>query len=339
MEILSALQELALASRLKRLGEMLLKDVSSVYRELGIDFQARWFPVFFTLGRKSPLAVTELARAIGLSHPAINQVARQMIKHGLINEMKDRQDDRKRLLSLTDSGRQLLHRLEPVWEEIRIANRDLLVESKTDLLGDLSRVEELLVQQSMLCRVRQRLDLPQTEPLRLVDYRPAYKKHFKSLNEEWLRDLFEVEERDAWLLEDPNQRILKKGGAIVFALLGEEVVGTCALLRHRGEVFELAKMAVTKKQRGQGIGAAMTHDIIHRTQQFGTEYLYLQTSPQLKAALRLYHRFGFRQTKSCPLPAHMIYRETIMMRLKLANYKPPTSDAATGSTPVSGTAP
>ena len=43
MDLIAQLGELALASRLHRLADGLQRDVTDLYAELGLDFQARWF--------------------------------------------------------------------------------------------------------------------------------------------------------------------------------------------------------------------------------------------------------------------------------------------------------
>ncbi len=128
--------------------------------------------------------------------------------------------------------------------EIRQANGDLLAEAGIDLLDDLARLEAALAADSMADRVRRRLGLPTADPVRIEGYRPAYKRHFRQLNELWLDELFSVEDGDRRLLDDPAGRIVRRGGAVFFALVDDEVAGTCALLRHRDQTWELAKMAV-----------------------------------------------------------------------------------------------
>ena len=56
MDLIKQLGPMALGSRLKRLTVRMNKDVSRVYRELGLDFEARWFPVAYLLSRRQPLA-------------------------------------------------------------------------------------------------------------------------------------------------------------------------------------------------------------------------------------------------------------------------------------------
>jgi DNA-binding MarR family transcriptional regulator/N-acetylglutamate synthase-like GNAT family acetyltransferase len=322
MDIVTQLAELALATRLKRLSEWLQRDVSQIYRELDTEFEARWFAFMYALTQESPQTVTELARTLGLSHPAINQIASQLLRRGLIRQSRDRRDERKRLLHLSAGGRRLCQRLEPVWREIRLANAELLTETGVDLLDDLARIESALQRRSMAERVRARLGLPTASRLAIVPYRPAYKKHFQALNRQWLEQYFTIEAHDARMLDDPNGQIVKRGGTVLFALLDGEVVGTCALLDHGQQIWELAKMAVTPGARGQGIGRALALAVCERARGAGGRFLYLQTSPQLEAACALYRKLGFRRVKHNPLPEADYCRCTIAMRLDLSRNSP-----------------
>ncbi len=316
-DILAELGELALASRMKRLSEALMKDAAGFYAELGVDFHPRWFPVFHALGRGAPRPIGALAQGLGLTHPAVGQVADQMVRAGLVRQTRDRRDDRKRLLSLTPAGRRLYRQLSPVWEAIRAAAREVLNEAGTDLLADMDRLEAALARRSVMDRVRGRLGMRAPGTLRIADYRPAYKKHFKALNEAWLRAHFAIEDHDARVLNDPNGAIIRKGGAIFFALLDDEVVGTAALVRHPGNLPELCKMAVAPRARRRGIGTALARAAIDRAREWRAPRLYLQTSPLLGDALRVYHRLGFRPIKGNPLPCPRYQRDSTTLGLRL----------------------
>jgi len=317
-DIFVELKELALASRLRRLSERMMEEGEELYAELGLEFRPRWFPLFYALSRHSPQAITGLARVLGLSHPAVNKIAGELLRAGLIRESRDRGDERKRLLSLTAKGRQSLSRLGPVWRGIRAAVRDLLAEADVDLVRDLKRVEDTFANRSVVERVRERLLLPSREKLAIVGYRPAYKKYFKSLNKEWLQRHFSVEEHDAELLEDPNGKIIKRGGSVFFALLDDEVVGTCALVRSGTGTLELCKMAVARKARQKGIGTPLVRAAVARARELGARELLLRTSPKLKAACRLYRRLDFRTVRANEPPHPDYKRRSITMRLDLA---------------------
>jgi DNA-binding MarR family transcriptional regulator/N-acetylglutamate synthase-like GNAT family acetyltransferase len=321
-DVITQLRELALASRLKRLSERLMRDVSGIYDELSVVFKARWFPVLYALGQESPRSVTELAQTLRLTHPAINQIVTEMVRRGLLLRSRDAVDERKRLLSLTAKGEDTIRRLEPVWEEIRIANAEFMDEVGVDLLDVLGRIEAGLDRRGMYERVRERLDLPPRGEVEIVGYRPAYKKHFRALNEEWLRRYFGIEEEDERLLADPNRRIVRKGGAILFARLENEIVGTCALLRRPGAEFELAKMAVTERHQGRGIGRQLALAAIEHARRSGARAIVLMTSPELERACALYRKLGFREVDGYAVEKGKYCRCSIAMRLDLP---PPAS--------------
>jgi ribosomal protein S18 acetylase RimI-like enzyme/DNA-binding transcriptional ArsR family regulator len=317
MDLMTELRELALASRLRRVSDMLMEDGIGLYDDLGIAFRPRWFPTFQALARRSPLAVTELAQTIGVSHPAAVQIAAQLLRAGLVVEVPDGKDDRRRLLALSARGKRVRRRLTPVWTEIRRAANELLAEAGIDLVADLERLEAAHARRSIMDRVRARLELPPRRRLVIADYRPAYKKHFRALNEEWLLSGYEMEPADARLLGDPNGQIIRKGGHILFALLDGQVVGTCALVRYPHGLLELCKMAVMAPRRGRGIGGELAQAAIARARALQVRTLFLQTSPRATQALRFYRRHGFRRARSFPLPRPAYARASVTLKLEL----------------------
>jgi DNA-binding MarR family transcriptional regulator/N-acetylglutamate synthase-like GNAT family acetyltransferase len=318
MDLFGELQELALASRLSRLSDRLMEDAGHLYDDLGVEFQPRWFTTVQALSRRSPLAITELARALGLTHTAAGYLAGELVRAGLAKEVRDPRDDRRRLLRLSPRGEQVRARLEPVWAEVRRAVRELLAASGVDLLEDLRRVEEAHAQRSIMDRVRARLDLPARQRLVIVDYRPAYKKHFRALNEAWLLPAYCLEPHDARLLNDPNQQIIRRGGRILFALMDGQVAGTCALVPYRNGEIELCKMAVGEALRGQGSGTALARAAIGRAGAMDGRRLFLQTHARALRVQRFYRRLGFRVARSFSLPRPAYARPSITMALDLA---------------------
>ena len=110
---------------------------------------------------------------------------------------------------------------------------------------------------------------------------------------------------------------MKQGGAIFFACIDENVVGTVALIKHRDGTPELVKMAVTKKFQGRGIGGKLMEAVINRTKESGIATLYLQTNSKLKAANHLYRKFGFKKTNKNPFDLSRYKRTTFVMKLDL----------------------
>lgn len=52
MDLIHELGELALATRLKRLSERLSSDVSKIYKESDVDFEAKWFLILSLLEKR-----------------------------------------------------------------------------------------------------------------------------------------------------------------------------------------------------------------------------------------------------------------------------------------------
>jgi GNAT superfamily N-acetyltransferase len=155
----------------------------------------------------------------------------------------------------------------------------------------MSALESTLDKEGLYERVIRRSGLKTR--VEIMDYESSCKKHFKSLNYEWLTDLFTIEPEDEKLLSDPRGMVINRGGAIVFAVHDKAVVGTCALIKHDDETYELAKMAVTKSRRGGGIGRLLADAIISRAKAAGCKTLVLFTSDALKPAIALYESLGF----------------------------------------------
>lgn len=313
MDLISELGELAFASRLKRLSERLLKDVTRIYKELEVDFEARWFPILYSLNLKTKMSITELAGNLSLTHPAVNQLAAEMEKAGLISSAKDRRDERRRLLKLTAKGKRTAKVLKPVWDDIAKSTREVLQETGKDILKGVEAVERTLDKKEMYDRVRGKIIRREMANLTIEDYRPAYKKYFRQLNYRWLKEYFKVEPRDERLLSNPKGEIIDKGGEVFFAVLGKQVVGTAALVRHENGILELAKMAVEPEYRGFGIGKKMLEKVMAEAKRRKADRLWLATSPRLEAAVALYKKHGFKKASESPLGGEGYERCTIIM--------------------------
>jgi len=317
MDVLEELGALGLASRMKRLSDRLYHDVAFIYEDLGVPMEPRWFPLLHLLSRRSPLSITEIADALHQTHSAVHQTARPMESEGLLLSRRDRQDERRRVLRLSRKGQRLVGRLEPVWKVIHSCAEELTDESGVDLLEALRRIEQSLDSRAYYERLSESIPSLQGPVVEIVDYRPAYKKWFRRLNLEWLEELLEVEPADERLLSDPNGQIIRKGGHILFALKRDVVVGTVALIRLDERTFELAKMAVTARARGQGIGRVLAEAALDRAREMGATSVVLHTVPKLVAAGRLYESLGFVVDPAGEHEETGFARKTILMVLEL----------------------
>ena len=124
-------------------------------------------------------------------------------------------------------------------------------------------------------------------------FQPGDEIAFRELNEAWIVQYFAIEPKDIEVLGDPVEHILKPGGEIVMAILDNQTIGCCALLRMTDGGFEIGKMAIAEQYRGHGIGKKLLAYVIGHARKIGAKRLYLETSTKLPNAIHLYESQGF----------------------------------------------
>lgn len=142
---------LAIATRLQRLSDQIRKDGFQVYKAYGFDFEPKWFPVMYTLFHKPVLSVVEIAAEIGYTHPSTISLLKELEKEKLIRSKKDKIDERKRLLQLTEKGRELVGQMQPVWDVLRAATAEM-IDSENNLMKAIEEVEARLKEKSFFER-------------------------------------------------------------------------------------------------------------------------------------------------------------------------------------------
>jgi GNAT superfamily N-acetyltransferase len=155
--------------------------------------------------------------------------------------------------------------------------------------------------------------------LTFLDYKPAYQPWFEKLNKAWLEEYFVVEPFDKWVLEQPDEAIIKQGGKIYFATSGSAIVGTVALRFIEDGVYELTKMSVDKTYQGGGAGQFLCKAAIDKARELGARRLVLWSNRVLENAIHIYRKLGFTEI---PVLAGTYGRADIMMEI---NFNEPTS--------------
>ena len=133
--------------------------------------------------------------------------------------------------------------------------------------------------------------------VKIVAYEEKYHAAFKDLNVEWISAYFKMEPTDFKSLDNPNDYIISKGGIILVALYNSEPVGVCALIKMNDQEYdyELAKMAVSPKSQGKGVGWLLGQHIIESAKLLGAKKLYLESNTILEPAINLYYKLGFKK--------------------------------------------
>ncbi|MCP4625142.1 MAG: GNAT family N-acetyltransferase [bacterium] len=158
--------------------------------------------------------------------------------------------------------------------------------------------------------------MKESDDIRIVEYKSRHAEAFRDLNLFWINEFFEVEEFDRQELLDPQETVIRPGGAIFVAEESGDVVGVLALLFQSPGYYEISKMAVRKDYRNRGVGRRLLVEVIAHARRIGARKLLIISNTVLKAAIHLYREFGFVEV---PLPDTQKYdRANISMELSLA---------------------
>ncbi|TGE15170.1 bifunctional helix-turn-helix transcriptional regulator/GNAT family N-acetyltransferase [Hymenobacter elongatus] len=300
MDFFEQLGPAALGSRLRRLSDTMTGQATAVYALYHLSFEPRWFPVFYTVATQPALHVGEIADRIGHTHAAVSQVLKELVKHELVSVQRGEADQRRSIVALTPKGTELWPALQQQAADVRQATEVLLAETRHNLWLAIGEMEYALSRGTLASRVKAIRDQRLTGAVRLLDYTPPHQPDFKRLNAEWIERYFRLEEADLNALDHPDEYILARGGHILLAEYGGQIVGTCALIKMSDGAYELAKMAVAPTAQGLGIGLRLGEAAVAKARALGGQRLYLESNTKLGPALNLYHKLGFRKTISGP---------------------------------------
>ena len=297
--------EMTLGSRLRNLSEKVTEDAQRIYDLYDVELKPKWFPVFYYLSQQNKaMPITAIAKAVGHSHPSVIKITREMSKLGLVTEQKDKSDGRKNNILLTAKGHNISEKLNEQYTDVEKAIRKALEQTRHNLWVAMQEFEYLLNEESLYERVLEQKKIRESKDISIVNYTSEYKNDFRKLNEEWITTYFEMEDADRKALDDPESYILKKGGKILLAIENDKVLGVCALLKMQDEKYdyELAKMAVSPKARGKGIGFLLGDAIVKKAQELGAKSIYLESNTILKPAVSLYEKLGFQKISGHDTP-------------------------------------
>ncbi len=130
--------------------------------------------------------------------------------------------------------------------------------------------------------------------IKIIPYSRQYQPEFKRLNAEWLEQYGLMESHDLEILDDPDGTVIAGGGCIFLAMDGENVAGTAGLWKENEKEYELVKMAVDPDYRGQGISRKLMDHCLEEAKKRNAQKLFLYSNSQLKTALQLYEKYGFK---------------------------------------------
>lgn len=296
--------KMALGSRMRMVSERLMDDAAKIYPMYGTDLKPKWFPVFYVLSHQEKATITQIAQEIGHTHPSVSKTVREMAKEGVVLEKKDPKDGRVNWITLTPKGQKAAETIKAQYQDLTSVVEEMMAQSSHDIWESLKEFEYLLDQQSMYERVRAMKKRREAGKVQIIDYTPEYSQAFHDINMEWVERYFEVEEMDRKTLENPQSYVIDPGGYIAVALYEGEPLGVCALIKMDDPEydFELAKMGVSPKAQGLGLGYLLGKAVLDKAKEMGAQAVYLESNTILKPAISLYHKLGFQKVAHRPTP-------------------------------------
>lgn len=311
--------KMALGSRLRALSDLVTEDAARLYNLYDIALKPKWFPLFYFLSNQDKgKSITSIANEIGHSHPSVIKIVREMSKAGLVVERKDKFDGRVNNIILTTKGQDISVKIQKQYTDVESAIKNTLKLTNHNIWLAMQEIEFLLKEKTLYARVVEEKKTRESSKIIIVDYLPEHKTAFQELNEEWITKYFKLEDADRKALDNPKEYILDNGGEILVAIQGGVILGVCALLKMQGKKYdyELAKMAVSPKSHGKGIGFLLGKAIIVKAKSLKASNLYLESNTILEPAISLYQKLGFKKVVGHYTPYK---RCNIQMELKLIN--------------------
>ena len=97
---------------------------------------------------------------------------------------------------------------------------------------------------------------------------------------------------------DALYELFQKPGSIYYvAELNGELIGGAGIYPSDGlpgGTCELVKMYLLPKARGLGLGKTLINKVLAFAKEVGYKNVYIETMPELKQAMKVYEKFGFR---------------------------------------------
>ena len=148
----------------------------------------------------------------------------------------------------------------------------------------------------------------------IVEYNASHQPYFEKFNRDWIEKYFEMEPLDEFVLTNPEEAILKPGGAILMAEYDGEIAGTVALRKIDDQTYEFTKMAVDENYRRKGIAEALSYASFEKARELGATKVILYSNTRNAGAIKLYEKIGF---KHLPVEPGVYERANVKMEIDI----------------------
>ncbi|MBM3618708.1 MAG: MarR family transcriptional regulator, partial [Alphaproteobacteria bacterium] len=188
MDSLESLRYSALGSRSKRLSDSCFEQVKQVYEALSIAFDPTFYPYVAHIARTSGDTIADLAKGLGISHPAASKMVKRLHEAKLISLKSDKTDKRTKRLFLTAKGEAEFRSIQPVLTSINAVMERM--DGKSDgLLAALEAFEQGFAETPLRHRVLKHL-VEEQLPLSCRPYEKSFHAFYETHNRIWIQKNF-----------------------------------------------------------------------------------------------------------------------------------------------------
>ena len=250
--------------------------------------------VLYELANRGESTASELGEELGLDAGYLSRILRGFEKHGLIHKRPSEADGRRRLLRLTERGREEFAPLDASSRgEIGAMLGGMSITGQERLVGAMRTIERLLSARPesvvpYLLRPHQPGDMGWVVHRHGVLYAREYgwDERFEAL----------VAEIVAKFIQRYDPRLER----CWIAEIDGEIVGCVFLVRESEEIAKLRLLLVEPEARGLGIGSRLVEECIRFARQAGYLKITLWTNDVLNSARRIYEAMGFQLVHEKP---------------------------------------
>ncbi|WDP91054.1 MAG: MarR family transcriptional regulator [Desulfobacter sp.] len=246
---------LLFGTRLKRLSEKFFSDLSRIYTDQGIRFEASWFPVFYLLSSKGEVTISKIAKELEITHPGASQLVTSLKKKGFVQIAQDKEDKRFKKVILTDSGKEKLHEIRPVWQALLETMHKLppIGGKPSRPLELLEELEQEMAQIDLVDLVETKLQFNRLlEKIQIIPYAPPYHDGLMSLALDWIAENPGTRNSDFDWINHTDEAVNKSQthtiflavhmertiGASVVAIEASAKTGRLTLILEKGQVSD-----------------------------------------------------------------------------------------------------
>ncbi|HVL41595.1 MAG TPA: helix-turn-helix domain-containing GNAT family N-acetyltransferase [Brevundimonas sp.] len=251
--------------------------------------------VLFEIATEGPRTAAAISRAMGMDKAQLSRLVGRLLERSLLVSEVDPDNARRRILSLTDRGREAFAELDRGSQtKTETMLEALRSEQRRRLVGAMREIEATLAGKDadgdgVTLRPPRPGDIGWITSRQAVLYTQEYGWDwtYEGFVAKILGDFvtgFDPLREDAWIAEG-NGRIL----------------GSIFLMRSdRPDVARLRLLYVEPDARGLGLGRRLVETCIDRARELGYSRLTLWTNDILTAARHIYENAGFRLTDQTP---------------------------------------